>query len=163
MGLRIELEEIWRRLQTRFKARTKTDTDPEDPDHPILIETLQPITNIDELLMEHKVAVVSGVAGTASGWVTFFTVPDGKRWHVKAVHAQRTTGDRTILIFGVDDKDGNSINIESFTAGSVYESGMLPSPLTLDEKAVIKYNFTAAGSSNGTWTGRALIAEEDAF
>lgn len=155
MGLRIELERLWKRLQTRFKARRKTDTDPEDPDHPVLLETVQPITDFDELAKEGK--VINSTADLSGGGnVTVFTVPDGKRWRI--LHLRKAATDGTVPLTIVDTSENLTDRIVEGSTGATNFTG---NPPTLDEKDIIRASSGAVGDAAILFTG--FVEEEDAF
>ena len=153
MPLRIELERIWKRLQTRFKARRKTDTDPDDPDHPILLETIQPTTDADILLM-NPVAYTSTKDISGAGYVIFYTVPQGQRWKLKQIHRVATTAasNVNVVIGGTNVQltpAATTIQLESYD-------------FYMDEGDTIG----CVATGNGADTARALaiiVEEEEAY
>ena len=151
--LRIELERIWKRLQTRFKARRKTDTDQDDPEHPILLETIQPITNADALLME-PLAFSTNIDISGAGYVAAHTVPEGKRWKLKQVTRQACTAASNVMT----------------TIGGVLVQ-LTPAATTIQIEPFDFYmdegdDVGAVGTGNGADSARAvaiIVEEEDAY
>lgn len=162
MGLRIELEQIWKRLQTRFKARRKTDTDPEDPAHPILIETVQPITDADELLKEYDVEefAIARLAATGAGLQLVAEVPEGKRWHVFGITILRLTGDGTMTTLWIRGTGDHQIVTQGAAQGVA--TNMMPQVAVMDEGMNVSF-YCDAITGDSTWAGRVYRAEEDAF
>lgn len=156
MTLRIELERLWKRLQTRFKARRKTDTDIDDPEHPILLETVQPITNFDELA---KIPVASRVArdisAGAGATVAYFTVPQGERWTLKFFYKEGTTANTQTRV-NIDGQDANiSVLGTTNAAQALYD-------LVLEEGDFIGLRTTGDVGDNAR-TCDLIYVKEDAF
>lgn len=165
MGLRIELENLWRRLITRFKARRKTDTDLEDPDYPVLLETVQPITNFDELAKDTKAyqdATASILAG-ATTWTELFTVPAGKRWKLLSIAANRSSGDNTIDQFQFWDKsEAEDCPFVKFTAVATTVQSTF-NPFHLEEGDEIQVHPSGAGVAASVFAGWIIVEEENAY
>jgi len=163
-NLRIELENLWRRLATRFKARTRVPPE-ERGEYPELLQTLQPITNFDEVARQPKVKVVSAYDPGSTGNKTLFIVPAGKRWHIRSCFAERETG-ATLTISRVvvlDFSEGNAESIlEYFTAATEHSTLFDGQSIILDEYDTLQV-FLAAYTAGDTLSGNCLIEEEDAF
>lgn len=102
MPLRIELEDLWRRLATRYKARTEGE---EEAGYPVLLETLQPITNFDELKKESGETRASGTS-SGTGDLGIWTCPDGKKFAL--IHARISMGTSVCTFSGVKIRDLSS-------------------------------------------------------
>lgn len=166
MPLRIELENLWKRLSTRYKARRKTDTDPEDPEHPILLETLQPVTDFDELAKDYNLELKGTIArtsGAGTGITSTLVVPDGERWHVSAIDIITTAGDGTLTTMYAVAKGGTpTLPIDVQAASVNFNTHLLPHVIVLDEGMGIAA-LVSAISTDSSWTVRVLGSKEDAF
>jgi hypothetical protein len=149
--------DIWRRLYTRFGL----EPGPAPGSRALLSTVIRPTTNIDDLLRAPAIEMVTGVA-TPVGVVTFFTVPAGARWHLRALHCIRTAGDRTVDTLYLYTPGGSPMAILTQSAAGSWTTGLLtPTPL-LDENWTIRLNITG-GATDGTWDAEVLVDSEDAF
>lgn len=157
MPLRIELEDLWRRLATRYKARRSGE---EDEGYPVLLETLQPVTDFDELAKETKIEIET-VSIDSQAAFTFFTVPLGKRWRLKVMRAARVAGDYQFSQFLAFD---GSTSIPLYNCANSNDETTLfeGQEIIIPEGWTIQIYFPA-GSSTGNYTARLLIEESDAF
>jgi len=81
---------IWERLSSRFLIEP---VPAEATPAPGVGTEIQPITDVDELLRVPTAAVVINQdISAAVAFSSMFTVPEGKRWHVKSVWRESTTG-----------------------------------------------------------------------
>jgi len=89
---------IWERLSSRFLIEpVPADATPA----PGVGTEIIPVTHVDELLRETQTA--QALAVDISGAVAFnsmFTVPEGKRWRVKNIHREATTGTSQVAVRG---------------------------------------------------------------
>ena len=164
MVLRIELENLWRRLAVRFKAHAKSDTDPNDPAYPILLETLQPVTNFDDLLKTATISriTVERTAVAGAGYATGNTpIPAGKRWQILAISVLRASGDGTLSQFRVLDGTRSCV-IYAVTATATPNTEMLSQPVPMEEGWDIQA-YVAAITGDTVWTFDFLHYEEDAY
>lgn len=161
MPLRIERENLWRRLATRFKARTAGE---EDEPYPVILETLQPTTNFDTLAIESKAIKEALLSVTGTGAKLIQTVPDGKRWTILHVVAYLVTGTWTFDRIEVRDlSEGSTQAFDIQAAGvTILESTLLGCRLPLEEGDQIGIGVDAyTGTGNA---GMILwVLEEDAF
>jgi len=160
MPLRIELENLWNRLSTRFKARREGEV---DEGYPVLLDTLQPVTNFDELAKEwnaEKVGDFTRLAAAGAGTVIAYTIPDGKRLSIRAFAIVRTAGDGTISAIYVRDTADILCAIQ--TAGANFQPGLLTQDIIADEGMIIAVEV-AAISTDSTWDVRFYYIDEDAF
>lgn len=105
----IEIVELWNRFKGKFGWSTL------QPEEIYLIPTVQPVTQIDDMLDSIVFKGTSNINVSATGNIVAITVPDGKKWTFLAIEAYLTGGTFT---FG-------SIEIENV-------SGTLEVPLVLD-------------------------------
>lgn len=155
MPLRIEHERLWKRLNARFKARRKSDTELEDPDYPILLEILVPITNFDDLAKEGK-AITKTDDISGGGSTVYFTVPEGKRWTIKMIYKQNSAVAYSVQIF--DSSEAVNLNIIPSGTTSVIQHSL---DLTLDQSDQIKTSGGGGGDVAIAVAG--WVEEEDAF
>lgn len=162
--LRIELENLWRRLTVRFKARTKSDEDPDDPQYPLLLETVQPITDFDELAKQWDIneftAARTHVSG--SGYEQVCMVPQGKKWHVRTVQIVRTAGDMTLSQLLLVKGGTREVSIVDQAAASAIVTNLLPQDIVMNEGSELRM-FCVAVAADTTWNIDVYRAEEDAF
>lgn len=156
MPLRIEAEELWRRLQVRFKARLRADVDIEDPPFPILLETLQPVTDFDALAKEHKIVFDANVDMTSGAPHLIAEVPAGKRWQPIVIRKAGSTGVHDCFI--VDDSEATECVID---AGSTAAFIILDFRGWLEEYDEIRSSNDDAGDGAIRW--QVMVVEEDAF
>lgn len=143
--------EIFARLVRRFNLQAY----PISPDETVgLQETIQPVTQVDDLLREGKVDT-EAVDISGAGRVTAFTVPQGKRWKLLWLWKEATTAVTEIRVF--DGVVGIIVILSSTTAASkdmgskVMEEG---------------WSIDASGTGNGADNARSIniwYEEEDAF
>jgi len=139
--------------------------------NPRVENTVMPITSMDDLLKEWQIWYTEHTIGGASQTDTIAYVPNGKRWTIYAVRFVRESGDRTVDTWGIVEPGvaegsqnwDNTLVLYSFTAASIYSSGMLNQPITLPEGAGLIFSTSSAGSTNGTYHIQVLLFEEDAF
>lgn len=157
MPLRIEREDLWKRLATRFKARVSGE---EDEGYPVLLDTLQPVTDFDELAKTQKI-VLSTVSIDAQSAFTFFTVPQGKRHRLKVMRAARVAGDYQFSQFLLGD---GSVSLPIFLCSASNDETTLfeGQEVIIPEGWEISIYFPA-GTVTGNYTARILIDEMDAF
>lgn len=157
MPLRIEREDLWKRLATRFKARIAGE---EDEGYPVILDTLQPVTDFDELAKEQIIAIqtmpISGV-----GSVLYWTVPKGERWTLKVLRVAQSTGDYTFTQVLLASAVG-SIPILQVSASTDELTMFEGQEIVAIEGWTISVYFDA-GTSPGNVTARLLYDKEDAF
>lgn len=165
MALRIELENLWRRLSTRFKARRSGE---EDEGYPVLLPKVQPITNFDELAKELLLEVVGTVTRAVAGGAglsSSLTVPDGERWTLFAWKASRTGGDGTLtqaLVHGASTSNYVVVYTQAAASAIAVQSKELTFPYVLDQgMGLMVYCDALTGDS--TWQVTAYYAKEEAF
>ena len=127
----------------------------------VLIRTVQPVTQVDDLL-ENLDLVEEVIAGKASDFSDMTPVPTGKRWKVYAMMVERVTGDRTAEKLFIM-KGTMYMQLYSWTAAATYSTGMLSSPLPVDEGWIFRVYFPAGGTADGTFAVRMLRTEADAY
>lgn len=160
LALRIELEELWRRLSVRFKARRAGD---EDEGYPVILPTVQPVTDFDELAkiyQSENVGTMERTAVAGTGRVQAYQIPEGKRYHIYAISLTRTSGDGTLDHLYVED--GFPTRIWNQAAASTIQTNLLPIPVILDEGQLLSVNV-AVITGDSVWNVVLYYAEEDAF
>ena len=111
-----------------------------------------PITDADELLRELLCTETTGIAVGATGLLTVYTVPNGKRLRLRALRAGLQTGTWTTNYFYFADPTGVDIPIKSFTGATLISAfpADLPGGLVLDAGYQIEINvdsFAVAGTA----------------
>lgn len=152
MVLRILKEELWKRLSTRFDAKTRMD---EDDPFPGLEERVQPVTDFDELAREVKVdRVVVDLSG--GGNVPLFTVPKGKRWRIHHLRKPTTVGNVNVR-YNDTSETKNIILIENTTSVTHEKYDRMPMD---QEDYLYAHNGDVADISSDF---NIIYEEEDAF
>ena len=87
MAIEIVKKDFWRRLKERFSLEdyglgTKA----------FMSDSVQPVTSVDEVQKEPHVLSGSFDISGAVAWQTLWTVPAGKRWHLKMAFKGVSTG-----------------------------------------------------------------------
>lgn len=132
-----------------------------EPDSFLLLKTIQPVTQADQLLRSQKCGTLgtfSRLGATGVGLEVAYTVPATKRLSLRAVTANRNSGDGTlngIYVNGV-------VKVFSQTAAASLETEILTQDILLDETMTLQV-YVAAITTNSAWTIRAVYQEEDAF
>ncbi len=146
------------RLFKRFTAQTS----PLDPAEALpIIPAIYLISSVDELLKTAKIEVGTQVLPGATGAIIVLTVPNGKRWDVRAFRCYRSNGAaeeiNTLEVF-----DGTSaIQLDVYTATSDYSS-MLIRRCILEEGWSLRVNVSTHNAGDGL-TAQAYVLEEDAY
>lgn len=154
--------QIYSRLYKRFLLEpAPAGTGPS----PQLETTIQPITNVDELLRTPKgEGHDSGTIGIgSSASFAIATVPAGKRWMLYWVFTTRLTGDNLTDAYQFNDVSENLlVTYELFTAVA-NNNREFNNPIPMDEGDSLQVSMSGAGSSTSTIRGRVWVVEEDAF
>ncbi len=153
MVKRILKEIIWKRLITRFKAYTTIEKEV-----PELLETVQPVTNVDDLLGEPQCLADAAVDLSGGGTVTLFTVPDGKRWTLKGFYKGATVGTVYNNIVDASRASGQTFGL---VVGKTAEELVHRLEYPMDQKdSIIAGGGNVADSSI---IFKCFVIEEDAF
>ena len=117
-------------------------------------QVLVPTTNADSLL---KVAKATGLKQTMTDGNLTFTVPSGKRWHVKFLGIKReNTGEITVDIYGSYELPGvDEVPLYYVASGTTHFDSV---DLTLDEGTIIQTTF-GTGTIGNCYFG--LVYEEE--
>jgi len=130
-----------------------------------LSPTIQPVTQMDELLRHYKLhrpAVVSLTAGQNTTKVVE-TVPRGERWTISKMTGNRLTGDNTMARIHIKDaSEGTELQLDSQAAASTYLYRPRQ-PDVLDELDTISVNFPGAGAAASTFNWDIHMYVERAF
>ena len=150
---------LWNRLFTRFKTEDLED------DIATLLETVQPITNFDELTKEIKTdAVDLFVTPTTTPNMNYniHTVPKGKRYKIYAIDIIRQYGDGTIDSVSVNDPDGDPIVIFWAAAAAGISTKLLNLAIPLDEGQMLMIHVDTI-TVISSWELRLYREEEDTW
>lgn len=151
---KINLIKIWDRLRSRF------DLSDLQLELPTLSETVVPTTNVDDLLKTTKVSLVTS-AVSATGFVTFLTVPAGKRYVIKNVLMNKSSGTWTFDRLAIT-KDTVQVYYDLVGSGVTFKRWDIPISFKLDPGDSLQFyvdSYTGAGNM-GT---HIVYDEEDAF
>jgi len=145
--------QAWTRLYERFDLEPSPVED--EGLQPILLSTIQPITDSDELL---KVLLVDStnknLEASAGTFTAYFTVPTDKRWEVQNITREATTGGTPVKI-----SDGTKeISIFPFGTGAEARNGLWEMQAGWE----IGLNTTGNGADTAIELG-ILFKEQDAF
>jgi len=89
--------ELWTRLYRRFLI----EPFPADGAGPSVSTTIQPTTDADELLKIQAGGSVNGdLTASAGSGVTYFTVPNGKRWTLRHIFREGSTANSRVFYQG---------------------------------------------------------------
>lgn len=130
--------------------------EPLDSEQTGLSKQIIPVTVVDDLLRLTKV-INTTVSMTGTGDFLFATVPNGKRWLIRAVTRVVSSGSYTSRIKLIIGSTG--IHLTDGTTGSAYESAL---NYVMDEADTVVVNVTAYTSTGNTRV-EILYEEEDAF
>lgn len=120
-----------------------------------------PITSVDDLLKAWTLGATDEI-GSAAGWLTLMTVEEGKRYHIRAYHANTSTGN-TMRITKVRLFDGtNNINLLSFAAAGEILSELLVQDITMPEAWQFQV-YVSTHNAGDKMTLYYLYQEEEAF
>lgn len=149
---------LWARLKRRFSL--------EDFGLPFkakMDETIHPVTNADELLITRHIDHGDEVLPSATGLVQVRIVPDGKRWLLRGLRVNRTTGaaEEFDEFHVVDNITGRNLLVAAFTATDEH-SEYFATPVPLEEKWSIWVNISTHNASDGV-TCYPFYDEEEAF
>lgn len=150
---------ITERLIDRFSLRDFV------PQKFMLIEQIQPVTNIDELLKIPKIYSFPEVAITSTGPKTLLTVPNDKRYHIKAIRVDNTSGTFTFnqLLLRSALEDTDTVNIKDFGTPTINPRYYpIDGPFTLEAGMRLVANCDSK-TTNGAVIARVLFEEEDAY
>lgn len=157
MSLDARLSLLWIRLQNRFKTSQVFGAEP-----PRILESIQPITNADELLQIPK---VSGLSKTftelTTGMFLVFTVPEKKRWIAHTITAEVISGTMTIDRIVLYDLGLLGVTIWNVAAGT-YINGYLREKLVLEAGWKLYVNIVTHTVLAGL-ESRIVYTEEDAY
>jgi len=144
-------EAILSRLTRRFYLTEEPENNPL-----ALLHTIQPITQVDDLLVAPAIADSGAMDLTGAGTVIAYTVPAGKKAKLIFYRKSSTTGTRNIQVF-----DGTT-PCAICAAGSTENVIQLSPPLPLPEGWVIRSQATSDGA-DGAITDYFLFLLEDAY
>lgn len=121
-----------------------------------VVKNIQPVTQVDALLISIKMdTATKDISGAGGGYITYFTVPKGKRWRLKALHMQASTGNTKAAI-----TDGVAVFSFSATTTNGYYIYLLDLPLDTGWK------IDGLETNNGADTAIFMVIlyeEEDAY
>jgi len=158
LGLRADVDEAFARLYDRFSVEAGA---PDLRKASLLVPTIQPITSMDTLLVDHK-GILEITAYSSAGVMAVATVPVGERWTVNRFRIARSGGDGTFVeLFTTDTSEGVTVDLDSFGATNI-KLMRLEQPLVLEERDTLDINIDAV-TSGGNWRCHLWVAVEKAF
>ncbi len=145
------ISRIIRRFQLEERRR--------EPSNPLFLESIQPTTSADKLLITHKIAALGLTDPASTGWYIALTVPVGKRWLLYGYHAWKNSG-ATLTFTGVKIADATSeFSVDSFVADDNHNL-VFPHPLPMDSGWTLLISVSAY-TAGDIMQVLALIDEED--
>ena len=142
--------EVWRRMGKLYLLEDQ----PASGMGTGVMTTVQPVTDVDQLLADVLIPEVS-FTSVAASWVTMLTIPDDERWIIYRLHVGRSAGDRTIDQLRIGAGAGINLLLPTFTASSSFISAMDDTPIPMQGGMTLDCLFTG-GTSDGSWTARVL-------
>jgi hypothetical protein len=125
------------------------------------VKSIQPVTNVDQLLLVPKVVVPAAFNVTAVGTIIIDTVPTNKRRHYHTLRAQLTTGTFTMQAFQIGD-GANVALLKFLTSAADIQYGNLDKDFIAEAGWQVSV-YVDAKTLNGTMTVTLVYDEEDAF
>lgn len=101
-----------------------------------LIETIQPITDIDKLISIPRVSGTSFTVASPSAWYEMFAVPMGQEWNLHAIEFELNSGTWTASKIGIQIlRAGSTTQVMPILifASATYYTAIFPKDLTLRE------------------------------
>lgn len=146
-------------IATRLVKRFQLQEYPISPDETLLLlRTIQPVTQVDELLRKSElIPVTVDISGAGGNYLVFHTVPAGKRWRLQWIDKDATTGASALRIYMADGTTAIDV-ILSGTAHAVVDMG----GKVLDEGWTIRMKETNNGGDTAI-SMSAWIEESDAY
>jgi len=150
------------KLETRFNLMESANRPGTWQLSPLLI----PVVDTGPLLRDLRISSIVDVAVSSTGAKVVFTVPQGKRWTIRALDGGLQTGTFTINQFLVFDPALKyvAIYVEATGAATSLYTGLfyLPAGLTLPAGWTIRINVNTK-AVNGTLFADVLYEEEDVY
>ena len=132
---------------------------PREPESPLFLPFILPVTSMDELLVETKIKTVT--VAHIVGQTESHRVPAGKRWAIKGFDLLVMSGDRTISAIYLFNATGDVFTYKDSIAAASYKSGIVL-PVIMEPDWYLKI-LGAGGTSDGTVRSRMLVEESDAY
>lgn len=148
---------ILAKIQDRFSLTMS----PQVPNPFLLNQTVQPITDFDELLRTPEVVVLANAVDPgATGWYNCDPIPEGKRYRIRQVTVDGSAATITSSNFGISD---GSATITLITwAASQYGAGA-PTHIIIMDEGFVPRVYVSAYNAGDTMTVKAYCTIEDAF
>ena len=141
---------IWDKLNNRFLL---SDWQSEPP---TMSEQIIPVTDVNELTRDTKIAQHADDLSTGTAYVTYFTVPEGKRWTLLGFVRASSAGNTKVRL----RIDGEPFELT--TSGTAYERNISMNPIPLKEGDIIQMKGTANVSDTNI-NLQIIYIEEDAY
>ena len=142
----------------RLSKRLQLQSTPTEPNPFALIQTIQPVTDLDSLLRSVKIASASALdlSAAAGTLVPAFTVPAGKRWYWIGYVTSATVANSSVQM-----NDGTTgFILNTLTTSNAYR--ILEQKIPLEETWIIG-RLTTGNGGDSSETMQILYEEEDAF
>jgi len=152
---------LWIRLQSRFKSSQTLNKE-----IPRVIESVQPITNVDSLLQQPriktKLLVISSTGTKDFGKIEdMLPVVTGKRYTLLGYQMVTSAVATLTQLYLSDPITGNVITLDTFTAAAG-RNLIFGQPLPIDPNWTLAANVNAY-TSTGDLTLFVYVLEEDAY
>lgn len=163
MSLDARLSLLWIRLQNRFTASHTLSKE-----IPRVIESIQPVTNVDSLLQQPRIKTETVSITGAPAYFDFGKLEDmtpvtkNKRHLLVAYALVLGSGVYTFTQLRVQDKvTGLNLAIDNFTSATARYM-VFPTPIPMDKDWLFTVTVDAY-TSTGNLSLTALVMEEDAY
>jgi len=159
MSLDARLSTLWIRLQKRFAASQAILKE-----IPRINESIQPITNADDLLRKPRIMEIGAVFGAATTGHVEFLIPwlPNKRYWLLGVEYKVTGGASTIQAVILQDVASGSKIPLVYAAAGAYIHAMFGQPLPMEYGWKL-YGDIATNAIGAAHTMTAYVVEEDAY
>lgn len=121
---------------------------------------IRPVTQVDELLKTYKCGLDSeDLSGGPGAYITYYTVPSGKRWNLLRAHVSATAASSTMGILRYGDTTYMPLEAGGTSTRNL---GFTPGQVVLNEGDIIWRTETGNGADSSE-TLMIDYSEEDSF
>lgn len=146
----------------RLVARFNLDDHATESDAMLLPRTIQPTTNVDELLAENSIETSGTVDPGATGQFSIYTVPLGRKAVLHVARVAKIGGGGTIVFTQLSIYDGVTNMVLLGQAAAIDIQYTLPHAVPMEEGWSVQVNVSAYTAGDDL-NGQVLVTEQDAF
>jgi len=132
----------------------------------VIYSTVQPITDLDKLLIQVHVDQLASVIRTAvagTGSMVCFEIPDGERWIIHAVDMGRSSGDGTLEHLHISKHPHTAqVRVATQTGASHLTTDLFVQPVILEQGDQV-HVYVNTISTDTLWTVKVYYSMEDVF